>query len=507
MRQGAKSLLGAALCAAAVTSLLTRSSAAPSLRQLLIVVDGLRPDYVTAEVMPHLTAIGNRGVVFTHHHSVYPTVTRVNAASMSTGAYPSTHGLLGNSVFFPRVDPAAFLDTADRDALLTVARVEGRLLTAPTLAESLQAAGRRLLVVSSGSAGSALLLNHSGAGGAILHSQFTTPPELRTDLDAAVPPPGDRAPLGDRDRYVVDAFLKVGIPRIDPAVSILWFGELDATAHDNGIGHPTTVAVLENVDAQIKRVEEGLAAAGLANSYTIWITSDHGFSTYTGGPRGADVLKPFTRALPDGRPHLVQSGGAIYLQGDADDAPAIVSALQRTRGIGALFTRAARPGSLDGTVPGTLSFDAVRWQHDRAASILFSPEWTDAANQYGMRGASASNGTAGHGSSSPWDVHNTLIAAGPDLKRGVTIEAPSANADLAPTLLKVMGLPIPPSMEGRPLDEAMANGRALAPASLRTFTHVAATKDGAYTLTGAFSVARYNGREYRYFDSASVTRK
>ena len=38
---------------------------------------------------------------------------------------------------------------------------------------------------------------------------------------------------------------------------------------------------------------------------------------------------------------------------------------------------------------------------ERAAEILFSPDWTDAKNDYGFAGTSASNGTAGHGSSSP----------------------------------------------------------------------------------------------------------
>ena len=49
--------------------------------QLVIVVDGLRPDYVTPEVMPRLSGLGRRGIVFTAHHSVFPTVTRVNAAT------------------------------------------------------------------------------------------------------------------------------------------------------------------------------------------------------------------------------------------------------------------------------------------------------------------------------------------------------------------------------------------------------------------------------------------
>src|ERR1700756_1421834 len=72
--------------------------------QVLIVLDGLRPDYVTPEIMPNLYALGQRGVVFTNHHSVYPTVTRVNASSIATGTYPEVHGLMGNSVFFPQVD-------------------------------------------------------------------------------------------------------------------------------------------------------------------------------------------------------------------------------------------------------------------------------------------------------------------------------------------------------------------------------------------------------------------
>ena len=122
------------------TALAAASGQSATRRHLLIVVDGLRPDYVTAEVMPNLTALGRRGVVFTRHHAVYPTVTRVNASSISTGAYPERHGLMGNSVFFPRVDEARFLDTADRDALLKIAKIEGRLLTAPTLGESLNAA-------------------------------------------------------------------------------------------------------------------------------------------------------------------------------------------------------------------------------------------------------------------------------------------------------------------------------------------------------------------------------
>ena len=164
----------------------------PLRRQLLIVVDGLRPDYVTADVMPRLTALGKRGVVFKRHHAVYPTVTRVNAASFATGAYPDTHGLMGNSVYFPRVDPMRFLDTADRQALSRIAGIEKRLLTAQTIGELLQVSGQRMLVVSSGSGGSAILNNPTVAGGAILHPDFALPDRLADDMKMLGEPPRAR---------------------------------------------------------------------------------------------------------------------------------------------------------------------------------------------------------------------------------------------------------------------------------------------------------------------------
>src|SRR5262249_9012941 len=102
------------LMVALVAALVVACNSPAPRRHLLIVVDGLRPDYVTAEVMPNLTALGKRGVVFNRHHSVYPTVTRVNASSISTGAYPEAHGLLGNTVYFSKVNPANVLDPSRR---------------------------------------------------------------------------------------------------------------------------------------------------------------------------------------------------------------------------------------------------------------------------------------------------------------------------------------------------------------------------------------------------------
>src|SRR5262245_45310977 len=150
----------AALLVLAAVGLNQGSQPAGASTNLVIVVDGLRPDYITAAQMPRLVRLGQRGIVFNAHHSVFPTVTRVNASSLATGAYAETHGLLGNNIYVPSVNATRGLDTGSREDLEAVARAEGRLLTTLSLGEVLQQAGKKLLAVGSGTSGAALLLNH-----------------------------------------------------------------------------------------------------------------------------------------------------------------------------------------------------------------------------------------------------------------------------------------------------------------------------------------------------------
>ena len=265
-----------------ITASVTTHGQEPN-KHLLLVLDGLRPDYVTPEVMPHLYAFGQRGVVFTNHHAVYPTVTRVNSASISTGSYPERHGILGNSVFFPRVEASRFLDTGQRADLEQIqADQDGVLLTAPTLGEVLHGHGRTMLAVGAGTSGSAFLLNHKVAG-AILHTDYALPEALHTRMLAELgPPPGESHPNDPRNRRAVEAFFKIGLASVNPSVTAIWLSDPDTTAHALGMGHPTTIEALRRLDREVKNIEDGLRAAGLLDRYNIWVTSDHGFATYTG---------------------------------------------------------------------------------------------------------------------------------------------------------------------------------------------------------------------------------
>src|SRR3989449_2008457 len=133
---------------------------------IVFVVDGLRPDAITAEDTPTLFRLRTEGVDFTRGHAVFPTVTRVNAAALGTGMQPGTSGILGNQLFVPAVDPRRAFDTGDYRNLLALDRVTGgRVVSARTLGERLAARGLRLAAVSSGSTGSALLTNPRAVDG------------------------------------------------------------------------------------------------------------------------------------------------------------------------------------------------------------------------------------------------------------------------------------------------------------------------------------------------------
>ena len=468
--------------------------------QLVIVVDGLRPDYVTPEVMPRLFRLGQRGIVFNAHHSVFPTVTRVNSSSFVTGSYPETHGLMGNNIYIPSANATKGLDTGDKANLEAAERTEGKLLTTQTLGEILGPAGRKVLAVSSGSSGSAYLLNHSSANGATIHYEFTYPPSLGARAAAVLGPvPPHATPNDAQNQYAIDAYLKLGLDEIHPDVTFLWLNDPDGTAHANGIGAELTLTSLALVDAGIGRVEDALRAKGLLDRTNIFVTSDHGFSTHTGALRLASIVAPFAKPLPDGSPDLVVAEGAIHFRAGADAArvAAIVAMLQRRREVGAIFTRSKPGGGAEGVVSGTLSFDVARWNHPRSGEILVSANWTDEKNEWGYPGKTTDGGRAGHGTSSPYDIHNTLIAAGPDFREHVVSDVPTGNVDLAPTLLRLLGLKIPASMTGRVIAEALRDGPPIASINVERTTETVKTPSGSYALTAHLS--RAAGKTYLDF--------
>ena len=116
----------------------------------------------------------------------------------------------------------------------------------------------------------------------------------------------------------------------------------------------------------------------------------------------------------------------------------------------------------NGGLPGTFGLGAVHIDSPDAPDVVVAMRWNDDKNANGFPGLIFSEGRkpgqGNHATLSRYELHNTLIASGPDFRAGFRDELPSSNLDLAPTIAHILGLPNVPPMDGRVLAEAFASG-------------------------------------------------
>src|ERR1700749_818775 len=93
------SLRSAAVAALLATSFLSALAADKPHNVIIFVADGLRYVSVTPKSAPTLWRIKSQGVDLTNSHSLYPTITTVNASAIATGHYIGDTGDFGNSLY------------------------------------------------------------------------------------------------------------------------------------------------------------------------------------------------------------------------------------------------------------------------------------------------------------------------------------------------------------------------------------------------------------------------
>src|SRR5207245_5785277 len=100
------------------------AGAAPKGRAEHIVVlvwDGMRPDFITPQYTPNLYSLAANGVFFKQHHPLYISSTEVNGTGLATGVYPDRSGIMANSDYRPEI---GWLGPQGRDSLDAVRRGE-----------------------------------------------------------------------------------------------------------------------------------------------------------------------------------------------------------------------------------------------------------------------------------------------------------------------------------------------------------------------------------------------
>jgi arylsulfatase A-like enzyme len=137
-----------------------------------------------------------------------------------------------------------------------------------------------------------------------------------------------------------------------------------------------------------------------------------------------------------------------------DQARRLVEYLQQADFTGVIFSRIP--------LKGTFPLETVRYNSktNSGPDVLISLRWTADKNEYGAPGMfysmDGAKGKGSHASLSRFDMNNTLVASGPNFKRGVVNESPTGNVDVGPTILHLLGVKPAKPMDGRVLREALA---------------------------------------------------
>ena len=452
---------------------------------LITVFDGLQPAQVTPTLMPNLARFASEGVTFSNHHPVFPSVTRVNAASMVTGRYPGAHGLAANTLVVRELDPYAPFSALE-DTLTRLGDRTGRVLLAPTLADLLARHGMEYIAIGTGTTGNAFVHNPNAAasGGATIHPDFTLPRELYAELQTRFGDwPPDAMPAVDRLARAVDVMTGYILPERRPAAALIWFSEPDHAQHAHGVGSAESVHAVGAADEQFGRLLAHLENSGRAADFDVMVTSDHGYSTIGGVvdlQAELDAAGFPSASSPGGVAVAPNGGSALFYVHDRDhDAvDALAAWLMSQPWCGSLLASEA-VGPIEGALPAALLGN----DGERAPDLSMSLTWNAAPNEAGYAGtAYATGGAPGlgqHGSMSRTEMRNILFARGSSFQTGIRVDSPSSSADIAPTVLRLLGLDPGVPMDGRPLTEALAGG---SPVSWATETHEAerAVRGGVY---------------------------
>jgi arylsulfatase A-like enzyme len=491
-------------CAQAAVAAETRK---PERHVVVVVWDGMRPDFVSQENTPALWKLANEGVVFRNHHAVYPSATNVNGTAIATGVYPGHSGLIANHDYRPEIDSRKSLDVEIPAVVEKGDELSGgKYILIPTIAEIVQRAGGRTAIATAKTVG--LLLDRQVDPGhakncvTLFAGQSRPRDALNPILHALGPfPPFGQYAEGDKwtTKALTELLWKDGVP----AFSLLWLGEPDLTQHGSAPGAQPALAAIKSSDENLAAVLSALDRQGARETTDVFVVSDHGFSTIE---RSVDVRKilndagwkaktEFSDEPKPGEIMLVGNGGTVLFYVVNHDAPVtrrLVEFLQQSDFAGVIFTKEA--------MEGTFALDQGKIDSPHAPDVVMAFRWNEKKNQFGVPGRidadwqrGAGKGT--HATLSRFDMHNTLIATGPDFRHGYMDGLPSGNVDLAPTIFRVLTITPPRPLDGRILSEAMINKDAML---LKPETRkIEATKDfSAGTWRQSLQISKVGSTEY-----------
>ena len=246
------------LHALAVTSGLLAESQQPRGKAehvVLVLWDGMRPEFVTEANAPALWKLAQSGVTFRNHHSVYPSLTNVNSTALATGMFPARTGLLANYEYRPELERLKFIRTDHPDIVRKADELaRGHYLAAPTVAELVQAAGGRT-AIAGGKTAALLHDRHASAdsrearrfGDNIFWRNVTSFRLEPITKFFGTFPDKDRTPGTAGDNWTTKVLTEFLWEKDVPRYSVLWLSEPDRAEHASSPGSEAALEGNQNI--------------------------------------------------------------------------------------------------------------------------------------------------------------------------------------------------------------------------------------------------------------------
>jgi arylsulfatase A-like enzyme len=413
-------------------------------RVVVVILDGLRRDFLSAAQTPHLAEFVARAEQFPAYRTAFPSATRVVTATFTTGCHPARHTLQGNSMALLEDGVLVPHDAGSPDFLQHKRAVNGYALAVPTLAERLAPYGGAI-VYNNVSPGAAYAHDPDGFGHVYHRAGSFTPGRIAGEplnvmLDAA----GDRAMT---ERFIAD-----GLGVRHPVLAVLWLGEPDHIQHNAPLGSPEHLAVLREADRNALMVIDAVDRRRRAGDDILLIVgSDHGHETVSGVVDiEAELIAAGLKAGPESNDIVAMSSGTstlIYLHADAEPRRDRLGAFLGAQNWAGRVIDAANLATIGQAPHNGLAF-AVSLKADASENEFGIPGRSLAAKP--RWGKPDRLGCGQHGGLGRFEQSPVLLIDGPGFAAGGTRTEAVHVTDLAPTIMRHLGIPAS-GMDGRPL--------------------------------------------------------
>lgn len=414
---------------------------------VLFVLDGLRPEFLSALTTPFLARQRELGTCFDNFRSVFPSATRVCAATVATGCYPDEHGITENEFLVRREGRYQVASCSDAMFLSGLPVNEtGSILGTGTLAQKLKAVGKRFFSACSGSSGTTYLTNPAKIG-ACVNWEMAWPDSVSREIQRNSGFPSRESSSDEKNAFIIAVAERALQSAQPPDVCLLWFTEPDETQHNHGIGSKQALHKLRLLDRQIEAFHDFVRDRFSARRLVFFALSDHGCVT----PQG--VVDPIDELVSQGlkseresQDIIVTSNSFFVLEHDL--LRPLVMFLSESAWVESVFVRndvwqAAYPAR---------RLSELRCSHPRAAEVMVSYTAEPGLSDLGIPGTCMIGGNrSAHGSASDYEMGAPLIIWGEGIEQGAIANKPCDLTDIAPSIMSFMGLESDLQMDGTSL--------------------------------------------------------